>query len=84
MPIRRRKPKVDNVYHPLWPIQISESTVYGISSISEHYNRRMDEAFAVIQGVRKIVDDVVVFDKDEQQHVEHVREILCRCGEEFL
>ena len=57
---------------------------YGISSISEHYNRRMDEAFAVIQGVRKIVDDVVVFDKDEQQHVEHVREILRRCGEKFL
>ena len=52
----------------------------GISSISEHYNRRMDEAFAGIQGIRKIVDDVVVFDKDEQ-HVEHVREILRRCDE---
>ena len=52
---------------------------YGISSISEHYNRRMDEAFVGIQGIRKIVDDVVVFDKDEQQHVEHVREILHRC-----
>ena len=30
----------------------------------------MDEAFAGIQGIRKIVDDVVVFDEDEQ-HVEH-------------
>ena len=53
--------------------------LYGISSISEHYNRRMDEAFVGIQGIRKIVDDVVIFDKDEQQHVEHVREILHRC-----
>ena len=35
--------------------------LYGISSISEHYNRRMDEAFAGIQGIWKIVDDVVVF-----------------------
>ena len=55
--------------------------LYGISSISEHYNRRMDEAFAGVQGIRKIVDDVVVFDKDERQHVEHVREILRRCEE---
>ena len=59
-------------------------TPYGTSSISEHYNRRMDEAFAGIKGIRKIVDDVVAFDKYEQQHVEHVREILCRCGEKFL
>ena len=40
----------------------------------------MDEAFTGIQGIKKIVDDVVVFDKDEQ-HVEHVREILHRCEE---
>ena len=53
---------------------------YGISSISEHYNRRMDEAFAGIQGIRKIVDDVVVFDKDEQQHVE----LVAVKREEFL
>ena len=57
---------------------------YGILSISEHYNRRMDEAFARIQGIRRIVDDVVVFDKDEQQHVERVKEILRHCREEFL
>lgn len=30
---------------------------YGISSISEHYNRRMDEAFAYLPGFRRIVDD---------------------------
>ena len=35
-----------------------------ILSIREHYNRRLDEAFVGIQGIRKIVDDVVVFDKD--------------------
>ena len=41
----------------------------------------MDEAFARIQGIRRIVDDVVVFDKDEQQHVERVKEILRHCQE---
>ena len=57
---------------------------YGISSISEHYNRRMDEAFAGMQGMRKIVDDVVVFDQNEQEHVEHVRQILHLCEEKRI
>ena len=30
---------------------------YGISSISEHYNRRMTEAFSGLSGFRCIVDD---------------------------
>ena len=57
---------------------------YGISSISEHYNRRMDEAFAGLQGYRRIVDDVVIFDKDEAQHASHVREFLQRCLEKKI
>ena len=57
---------------------------YGICSISEHYNRRMDEALAGLKDFRKIVDDVVIFDQDEQEHVEHVRQILQRCQEKKI
>ena len=57
---------------------------YGISSISEHYNRRMDEAFQGITSIRKIVDDVIVYDQDKQQHIDHVREILRRCTEKGI
>ena len=57
---------------------------YGICSISEHYNRRMDEALAGMKDFRKIVDDVVVFDHDEQEHVEHVRQLLRRCEEKKI
>ena len=57
---------------------------YGICSISEHYDRRMDEVFAEVQNFRKIVDDVVVFDQDEKKHVEHVREILRLCQEKGI
>ena len=53
---------------------------FGISSISEHYNRRMDEAFAGLEGYRRIVDDVVIFDKDKEQHESHVRQFLQRCS----
>ena len=45
---------------------------YGISSISEHYNRRMDEAFVGLTGYRRIVDDVVIYDSDTTQHTDHV------------
>ena len=52
---------------------------YGISSISEHYNRRMDEAFAGLSGYRRIVDDVVIYDSDQESHAAHVRQFLQRC-----
>ena len=49
---------------------------YGLSSIVEHYNRRMADAF---QGFRRIVDDIIIYNKDEATHKEHVREFLKRC-----
>ena len=49
---------------------------YGISSISKHYNREMDEAFAALQGFRCVVDDVVIYGQDRAQHSPHVRQFL--------
>ena len=57
---------------------------YRISSISEHYNRHMDEAFTDMHNFRKMVDDVVVFDEDKLQHIEHVRQFLRRCEEKGI
>ena len=54
---------------------------FGLSSISEHYNRRMDEAFTGLQDFRKIVDDVIVYDNNISSHVTHVRQFLQRCRE---
>ena len=44
----------------------------------------MDEALREIQGIRKFVDDVIAYDQDEAQHIEHVREILRRCKEKGI
>ena len=52
-----------------------------MSSISEHYNRRMDTAFEGMQRFGKLVDDVVIYDKDPQTHVQHVRKFLQRCND---
>ena len=54
---------------------------FGISSISEHYNRRMDEAFAGLTGYRRIVDDIIIYDSDKAQHTDHVRQFLRWCSE---
>ena len=55
--------------------------IYGISSISEHYNRRMDEAFKGLPGYRRIVDDIVIYDNDPTKHADHVRLFLQKCKE---
>ena len=57
---------------------------YGISSISEHYNRRMDEAFKGLPGYRRIVDDIVIYDNDPTKHTDHVRLFLQRCKEQKI
>ena len=57
---------------------------FGICSISEHYNRRMDEALASIPRMRKIVDDCLVYDDHMSSHVQHVRDILRRCEEKGI
>ena len=46
---------------------------YGISSISEHYDRRMAEAFTGLIGFRHIVDDIVIYDSDPQ----HTQPMSC-------
>ena len=54
---------------------------YGISSISEHYNCSMAEAFAGLQGFHCIVDDIVIYDSTVSDHAAHVRQFLQRCVE---
>ena len=44
----------------------------------------MDEAFAGIPDLRRIVDDVVAFDHNQMEHVEYIRNILTRCAEKRI
>ena len=57
---------------------------FGICSISEHYNRRLDEAFQGLKNYRRIVDDVVIFDNKETDHLAHVRQFLKRCSDKGI
>ena len=49
---------------------------YGISSISEHYNRQMAEALTDLSGYHRIVDDIIIYDSTIEDHITHVREFL--------
>ena len=42
---------------------------YGISSISEHYNRRMTETFKELSGFIRVVDDFVIYDGNITDHM---------------
>ena len=57
---------------------------YGLSSIAEHYNRRMAEAFGGLTGFCHIADDIVIFDKNVQDHGNHVRQFLQRCQDKQI
>ena len=54
---------------------------YGISSISEHFNRRMDEALRDLPRVHHIVDDILIASSTWQQHVEDVNRLFQRLRE---
>ena len=41
---------------------------YSISSISKHYNCRLNKAFSGPSGYRRIVNDIVIYDSDEKLH----------------
>ena len=55
---------------------------YGISSISEHYNRHMAEALADLLGFHRIVNDIVIYDGND--HIAHVREFVQHCADKQI
>ena len=57
---------------------------YGLLSIAEHYNRHMAQAFEGLLGFRRIVDDVVIYDKDAATHADHVKQFIQVSGQRHL
>ena len=53
---------------------------FGISSISEWYNRRMDKVFNGLHGIFKIVDDVLVYAPTLSALKKRVYDFLDRCS----
>ena len=57
---------------------------FGITSIPEHYNRRMSQALQDLKGITRFVDDTLVYGRDETEHLQNVRSFLDRCREQGI
>ena len=52
---------------------------YGLLLIAEHYNQRMAEAFEGLTGFQRIVDNIAIYNKDVETHVQYVKQFLQHC-----
>lgn len=57
---------------------------FGLSNISEVYDREMTENLEGIENLGKVVDDNLIFSKDAVSHVKYVRKFLQRCREKGI
>ena len=53
----------------------------GLISAGGEHNRRGDEALAGVQGVQKVVEDIIIFSGDLPTHIDTVRQVLRRCAD---
>jgi hypothetical protein len=53
----------------------------GLINAGDEHNVRGDKAIEGIPNVRKIVEDIVIYDEDYDTHINRVKEVLKRCEE---
>ena len=53
----------------------------GLSISGDEYNRRGDEALHGVTNTVKIVDDILTYDEDYQEHLTNVWKVLSKCKE---
>ena len=51
----------------------------GLSIIGDEFCRRGDAVFAGLQNFVKVVDDILIYNKDYETHLHRVYELLLRC-----
>ena len=49
---------------------------FGIASAPEHFQKRMSMILTSLEGVLCLMDDILVFGSNEQQHDERLNEVL--------
>ena len=49
---------------------------YGTKSTAEIFQKEISEALDGLEGVLNISDDILVYGKDEEEHDDHVEEVL--------
>ena len=68
------------IYHTIRQIQVPPSPLWYLV----HSRTLQPKAFAGLSGYRRIVDDAVIYDSNERDHTDHVRQFLQRCMEKNI
>ena len=68
-------------FHTPWGRKRFKRMPFGISSASEVMQKRNEETFADIPGVRIIADDMIIAEKDETEHYVIVRKVMQKARE---
>ena len=68
-------------FHTPWGRKRFKRMPFGISSASNVMQKRNEETFADIPGVRIIADDIIISAKDETEHDAIVRKVMQRARE---
>ena len=56
----------------------------GIKSAPEMYQRRMEQVFEGIQGIRVIMDDIITYGSNQEEHDTRLRDVLVRARDNNL
>ena len=56
----------------------------GFISSGDSYNQRCDKALKGLDGIIKIVDDVLIASETYEQHISGIEELLKRCKEHHI
>ena len=51
---------------------------FGIASAPEHFQKQMSKILAGLEGVLCLIDDVLVYGKDQKEHDERLKAVLER------
>ena len=57
---------------------------FGLSNISEVYDREMTANLSGLSNITKVVDDNLIYSHDAASHVQHVRAFLQKCHEKNI
>ena len=57
---------------------------FGITSAPEHFQKRMSTILRDMEGVVCLIDDILIFGKDQQEHDDHLYAVMKRLQEAGL
>ena len=66
-------------HHNVGTLPLKVQSHRGLISAGDKHNLRGNRALTGLENIKKIVEDIVIYDKEQDTHLARVREVLERC-----